>query len=586
MLYLAEVQKQKSGFMGAGKAEIKLLAFQRADQSWNPVPGDEMIPAEEANNLSSGALVLADVNANRQVQRIQEAGRPLVSILQNFSRHLEKSKRQEEEIEQWKQSLTYQSQELNRRNMEMEARLEQMQQMENDSKQLESKRQEVDGGRETVERLQVEIERNRQELEGAWEHLRGEQRRLAEQQTELQQTNVLDEVQARQIQELLDRLSSGVAPTEAVWEQLNFSLEMVATQQGILSRHWQQFEQQRSTAQQQQEEVDHKAEALQNSLDEWQLVQNSWEQASSDLKVQASTLSSKQEYARMLSLQVRNQEELYQQIYSLREPFDNASISQIVDLDALEKMPLDQLKQIVQDLQRDLKNASHFVNEQEEELKLQQQTIDELQAKLNQANDNDRMNLATELADEQDSYQFLNETLVGQRQNLREREAILSQHSSMMGRRQGVAQGNGQEDNKIDLKPILVQVEKQLQQQTQELQKLEQEIEQMIERLKQEQGMLDNQADEQEVKRQELQSLEQNLRSLQAATAECWGRVKLYQEMLQPCQDSLDGLQQKLEAIASTLEQEKQTGNYQLQTIDELRSSLLSVMPNTEFAVS
>ncbi len=579
MLYLAEVQKQKSGFMGAGKAEIKLLAFQRADQSWNPVPGDEMIPAEEANNLSSGALVLADVNANRQVQRIQEAGRPLVSILQNFSRHIEKSKRQEEEIEQWKQSLTYQSQELNRRNMEMEARLEQMQQMENDSKHLELKRQEVDGGRETVERLQAEIERNRRELEGAWEHLRGEQRRLAEQQTELQ-TKVLNEVQTRQIQELLDRLSSGFAPTEAVWEQLNFSSAMVATQQGILSQHWQQFEQQRSTAQQQQEEVDHKAEALQNSLDEWQLVQNSWEQASSDLKVQASMLSSKQEYARMLSLQVRNQEELYQQIYRLREPFDNASISQKVDLEALEKMPLEQLQQIVQDLQRDLKNASHFVNEQEEELKLQQQTIDELQAKLNQANDNDRANLATELADERDSYQFLNETLVGQRQNLREREAILSQHSSMMGRRQGVISDNGQEDNKIDLKPILIQIEKQRQQQTQELQRLEQEIEQMIEYLKQEQGMLNVQADEQEVKRQELQSLEQNLRSLRAATAECWGRVNLYQEILQPGQDSLDGLQQKLEAIASNLEQEKQTGNYQLQTIDELRSSLLSVIPN------
>jgi len=62
-------------------------------------------------------------------------------------------------------------------------------------------------------------------------------------------------------------------------------------------------------------------------------------------------------------------------------------------------MPLDQLEQIVQDLQRDLKNASHFVNEQEE-LKLQQQTIDELQAKLNQANDNDRMNLANGIADE------------------------------------------------------------------------------------------------------------------------------------------------------------------------------------------
>lgn len=167
MLYLAEVQKQKSGFMGAGKAEIKLLAFQRADQSWNPVSGDETIPAEEANNLTSGALVLADVNANRQVQRIQEAARPLVSILQNFSRHIEKSKRQEEEIEQWKQSLTYQSQELNRRNMELEARLEQLQQMENDFKQMEAKQQEIDTGSETIERLQKELERNRRELEGA-----------------------------------------------------------------------------------------------------------------------------------------------------------------------------------------------------------------------------------------------------------------------------------------------------------------------------------------------------------------------------------------------------------------------------------
>ncbi len=586
MLYLAEVQKQKSGFMGAGKAEIKLLAFQRADQSWNPVPGDEMIPAEEANNLGAGVLVLADVNANRQVQRIQEAGRPLVSILQNFSRHIEKSKRQEEEIEQWKQSLSYQSQELNRRNMEMEARLEQLQQVENDFKQMEAKRQEIDTAHETMERLRKEVERNRRELEGAWEHLRGEQRRLNEQQSELQQTTVLDEVQARQIQELLARLSSGVAPTEAVWEQLNFSFEMVSTQQGILDQHWQQFEEQRSTAQHQQEEVACQAEALQNSFSEWQQAQNSWEQASSQLMLRTSALSSKQEYARMLSLQVRNQEELYQQIYSLTEPFDNASITQKVDLETLEKMPLDQLQQVVQDLQRDLQNASRFVNEQEEELQLQQQTIDQLQAKLNQANDNDRMNLETQLVDERDSYQFLNETLVGQRQNLRERKAILSQHQVVMWRRQGVAPENAQEENKIDLKPILGQIEIQRQQQMQELQKLEQEIEQMRDRLKQEQGMINQQAHKQEMKQQELQSLEQNLLSLRTVAAEFWGRVNLYQEMLQPVQDSLDGLRQKLEAIAGTLDQVHQTGNYQLQTIEEMRSSLFSILPNPEFAAS
>lgn len=299
MLYLAEVQKQKSGFMGAGKAEIKLLAFQRPDQSWNPVPGEETIPAEEANNLNAGTLVLADLNANRQVQRIQEASRPLVGILQNFSRTLEKSKRQEEEIEQWKQSLTYQSQELNRRNMEMEARLEQLQQMESDFNQLEAQRQEIENGREKMARLQQEIERNRRELEGAWEHLRGEQRRLNEQETQLQHT-VLDQVQTQQIQELLARLSNGVAPTEAVWEQLNFALEMVATQQGILGEHWQQFEQQHEYAQQQQEEVDRQAEALQNSFSQWQQAQNSWQQAQAQLKGRTATLSSKQDYVSTL----------------------------------------------------------------------------------------------------------------------------------------------------------------------------------------------------------------------------------------------------------------------------------------------
>lgn len=581
MLYLAEVQKQKSGFMGAGKAEIKLLAFQRADQTWNPVPGDESIPAEEANNLNAGTLVLADLNSNRQVQRIQEAGRPLVSILQNFSRHLEKSKRQEEEIEQWKQSLTYQSQELNRRNMEMEARLEQLQEMESDFKQLEAQRQEIESGRERAEQLRQEIERNRRELEGAWEHLRGEQRLLLEHQNQSQHP-VLDEVQTQQIQELLNSLSSGIAPTEVIWEQLNASMSAIASGQDILSQHWQQYEQQHATTQQQQQEVDNQAEALQNSFSQWQQVQNSLEQASSQLQEQQRALSSKQESARLLSLQVRNAEELYEQIASLAEPFDPASMNEI-DVAALEKMPLEQLQQIVQDLQKDLQNASRFVNDQEEELKLQQQTIDELQAQLNQASDNDRPSLVAQLTDERDSYQFLNETLVGQRQNLRVRKEILHQHQVVMWQRQGITPDTP--EDQIDLKPILSLMEVQQQQQKAELQKLEQEIEILSDRLKQ-QEMISQQIHDQEQKRQELQNLEQDLLSLRVATAESWGRVNLYHEMLQPVQDSLDQLRQNLEAIAGTLEQVQQSSNYQLHSIEQLRDSLFSILPSREFVAS
>ncbi|NJL79522.1 MAG: hypothetical protein HC917_12955, partial [Richelia sp. SM2_1_7] len=180
MLYLAEVQKQKGGLLGGGaKTELKLLACQRKDQNWSTV-NEEVIAAEEASKLNDGALVLAELNATRQVQRLQEAGRPLVTILQNFSRQLEKFKVKEEEIDQWKESLTFQGQELSRREMDLEAREEQVQQIEQEAQQVDAKLQEVETSRQEIQRLQEEIERNRQELAGAWEHLRGEQRRLEE----------------------------------------------------------------------------------------------------------------------------------------------------------------------------------------------------------------------------------------------------------------------------------------------------------------------------------------------------------------------------------------------------------------------
>jgi hypothetical protein len=95
------------------------------------------------------------------------------------------------------------------------------------------------------------------------------------------------------------------------------------------------------------------------------------------------------------------------------------------------------------------------------------ETIEELQAKLQQAPEHERMNLEAELAEEQDRYQMLNETLVGQRLNLQEREEFLNQHQAVLQRRQG--NFNGQ-DQKINLEPILVQIEGHRQQQSEELQ--------------------------------------------------------------------------------------------------------------------
>lgn len=585
MLYLAEVQKQKGGLLsGSGKTELKLLACQRTDQNWNTV-SEEVIAAEEASKLNDGALVLVELNPNRQVQRIQEAGRPLVNILQNFSRQLEKFKLKEDEIDQWKQSLTFQAQELNRREMDMEVRSEQLHNMEDELQQLEQQKQEVDTSRQEIERLQTEVERNRLELEGAWEHLRGEQRRLEERLADFQQGTVLDEEQSRVMSELLDRLSSRVAPTETVREHLHLAFELVEKQQATLTPHWQKLEEQKTAIAQQQEEVELLSQTFSDRQNALQQAQNSLVQHTAQLQINTADLSSKQEYARIIKEQLRNAEELYQQIHSLSAS-GGVVIGQQADVEALKKMPLEELQKIVQNLQYKLEIDASFVHDQEQELIYKQEAIEELQNKLNHASDHDHINLELELTDEKDLYQMLNSSLVGQRRNMLQHQKFLKQHQAVLLRRQGHTVVDEEEGNKVNLEPILLQLETQRQEYSQEVQKLEREIDQIRSGIELNQGMIENQTHDLDEKRQELKAMEENLLSLRRTTAECCGRVNLYQEALQPIQDSLDGLRQKLQGIGESLEQFHETGKYQVQAIAQLRHTLQSLMPQPELLAS
>lgn len=572
MQYLAEVQIQK-GLLGS-KAQIKLLACQRGE-TWLAAK-DEVIDLadKDAATLKDGALVLAEV-ANNQVKGTpKEAGRPLVGILQNFSKLQDKFKAQEEEIEEWKQSLTFQAQELNRREMEMQARQEQLEQLEEEAEKIEQQRAEMDRVREEAERLKEEMTRNRQELEGAWEHLRGEQRRLEEWVAELKNASVLDEDQARNLQELLNRLAGAIAPTESVREGLINAVELLNTQQEFLQQHWQQLEQQRSHADQFQAEVDRIAQEIQDRWQTWYQAQEAVEQARSELKAQENILTFKQEYARNLSVTLRNTEDLHQQLQQLAEAAGHVTVN--VDFATLEQMPLEELQVLVSNLQRDLEKASGFVKDQEEELRLQLDTVRELEAKMKAANEYDRLALENELAGEQETYQFLNESLVGSRRNLRERETVLHLHEGLLRRRQGYAVEPGQEAP-INLAPALEQIETLKQRQSAELQKLEDEIAQMREAIAQAQSLIHSQTQEQEAKRNEIKDREQFLQTKRAEVAAFHSRVGLYQEMLQPLQDQLNGLKQKVEESTQALSQVQDASDRQLQTIAELRQSLLNL---------
>ncbi|MBD2666369.1 hypothetical protein B6N60_01610 [Richelia sinica FACHB-800] len=584
MLYLAEVQKQKGGLLsGGGKTELKLIACQRNDQNWTPV-SDEMIVAEEASKLNDGALVLVELSPNRQVQRIQEAGRPLVNILQNFSRQVEKFKVKEEEIDQWKQSLMIQVQELNRREMDMEARFEQVKQIEEDFHRLEEQKKEAEQAKSEMQRLRAEVERNRQDLEGAWEHLRGEQRRLEELARSSPQGEVLNDEQCHELRELLNHLSSGAVPTETLQANLNVAWELLEKQQGNLNQNWQQLDIQRHLATQKQEEVERMGQTLRDTQHLYQQLQSSLEQQNSDLQINTSLRSSKQDCIRIITEQLKAEEDLYQQLQCLANP--NKASNPQIDVEALEKISLEELQKIVHDLQENLGNHSSFVQDQEQELKYKQQTIDELKSKLQSASGDERTHLESELAEEQDLYQMLNETLVGQRRNLLERTRLLKQHQAILQRRSGQSETSDPGDSGVDLHPLLVQIENQKQQKTSELGKLEQEIKEIDGVIEKIQSLISSQSQELEVKKQEIAIIEENLVTMRISATEHSTKVNFYQEILQPIQDNLDSLQAQLQGLTESMLQIQELTNNQEQTINKIRQALQGLIQQPELLAS
>ncbi len=574
MLYLAEVFQRKGGIMGGSKSELKLLACQRTEQNWTAVTSEEVIAADEAARYSSGALLLVDLTASKQVQRVQEAGRPLVSILQNFSRLQEKFKTQEEEIEQWKQSLTYQSQELNRREMEMEARREQLEQLEDDFEQLEQQRQQLEGTRSEIDGLRGELERRQQELEGAWDHLRGEQRRLDERQTTMAGGAVLDEQKAAALQGILSNFSNAAPAMDHFHSQVQYASELVHYKQNVLDQHWQNLEQHRSSIDQQRHELGQRSHELQQGWQDWNNAQAALEQARADLKIQTAALQSKEEAAQMLRTQLEQFEHLQQQMNALSNG-ENSGIQ--VDVEALENMSVQELEALVNNLQSDFDKSSMFVRGQDEELELKQKEIRDLESKIAQAGEFDRISLESELTDEKDAYQFLHETLVGQQRNLQEKEDVLRQHQAVLARRQG--KPVSREDGTIDLSPILNQMGGFKQQQAEQLQQIETAIGQTRTAIEQSQHHLAEQTQSLDHRKSELHQWEASIKDQQVVFGEMQGKMKLYEEVLQPMQDSVGNLRKAIEEVVGQANQLRSSGEAQQSAVGQMHEMLNGMMP-------
>ncbi|MEM6450173.1 MAG: pilus motility taxis protein HmpF [Cyanobacteria bacterium P01_D01_bin.105] len=572
MLYLAETQR-KSGFIGNGKAEFKLLACQRSEHDWSAVPGDEVVAAPDDADYGADTLVLIELNSSRQVQRHQAAGRTLVNILQNFSGLSKKFKAQGEEIEQWKESLTYQSQALNRREMEIESRQDQVEQAEADLEQLEERQQAVEAQQSEVEALKEDLTRKNSELEGAWAHLNGEIQKFEERQAEAQ--GGLSDEQTCNIQNAIARLGEVTLSATTANGDLTAAFELVTHYQNEVAENQQRLAQKQS-------EVEAEKAALSDGQKTLSEAKQSLHEAESTLCTTQVTLQqqqalqeAKQAQNQLLTEQLENQSNLHQHLYKLLNAADKVKLSKKVDVTALEAMTVDDLQTLVAKLETDLNKMSGFVNDQEEELRLQQEDIDVIQAKIEGANEYDRLQLETEIEEEKDRHVMLNRTLVGQRRNLLEREEILEQHRAVLLRKQGLAaEGSA---GAAELEPLLDEIDalrarlgEQIQQVETESAQIQTEIEALKQTRQQQQEIV---ASHQQL----VSTAEENCFSHQITMGQAEGQVTLYETLLPIIEERLGGFYLKLEAVSQVLEQLQVAEASQQNAVQELQGLVNSL---------
>lgn len=532
VLYLAEVKKQTRTFLGLLKTDLKLLACQHSDQTWSSLPNEEILTLDEMEITGEGTLWTVQLASNRQLQGKPDIAAPeVVRQLQKLSRLSEKLKDQQEEIEQWKQSLTFQSQELSRREIEIDTK----------ESELENRAIELS-----------QFNRQQQEVNLAWERLDSERQQLLSLQEQFGNLLDLAPQETNKIQSLIHRLAIHPDGITAIATSLQTVVESAQQQQDIFNGHWQDLEKNRTKAEQLHQEIQQQGEILILRRQELDSVRSSLESSKIQLAVEQNVLINKQESLHRLSIEIQSTEELQKTLYRLAVGSGDTVVESKIDLSALEKIPLSELEEIIKKLQADLEKLVRFVNDQEEELTLQCQSVEELQIKLSQVNDYERIAIEEEVGEEQERKRMLDETLVGQRRNLKERQSILVQHLRILRRRQGMVDLEANYST-INLDPVIDQLDV-LQHETQaERQKMEADIQHIHRSLQQIQEMIHQLEQEQEIKTQDLQQDENDWNQLQRDVMQLETKIRAYEVTLQPLQNKLDAIYPSMAELSEWL---------------------------------
>jgi chromosome segregation ATPase len=328
------------------------------------------------------------------------------------------------------------------------------------------------------------------------------------------------------------------------WHQsLQSLVTVVENQQATLAHHWQTLDSEQQLAQEQQAMVEQQAQDLVQARQAWQQAQQSLSEQQLGLERLRQRLNSQAERADWLRSQQQPLDDLHQQLAALTAVGEglDPEIQEFLDL------PLEVLNAKTQELQDSLASLSHFVQEQDEELSLQQQTVDQLQIQLDQTGE---AGLADPLAFEQQRYQMLAETLVGQRQSLRERQLKLKKYQIILQHRQDPSRPRSLA---AGLPPILESLAAQRQHLHQQQQQLAVEMAQLQDRVAALEAAIADQLSAQASGETDLQQRQQALQQQRQQMDQRWARIQACRQLLQPLQEALEQLSQELEALRTGL---------------------------------
>ena len=578
MLYLAAIDK--GSFR---RATIQLLAKKVSERSWVAV-SEDAIPIEDSGKFNSGTLVLAEINSNQQVERMREASKEIVGALQGFSRILEQTKGQDDEIEQWKQSLTFQSQELNRREVELETREEELQQLAEEYQQYESALKSLEAQRTEVETLERNLNEQQQAMGEQRRQLNEQQQELSQRLEEINQSSAsssrLDEAATERLKALSHNISQTLQfDPEALSEEVQALKMQLGEKIKALDGSVAAVVPDKEHAQRNQQQLNTDFEQWVQNHREWLKLQTSIAASQGEVGTLEKVVAATDSRLNTVNEQLQKQEEALRFSRQLLERSD-VIVAEGVETSSAPQISPEELEAQLTSLRREYDQNSRLVEQQVTELTENHQKLEDLQSRLNGASADERFDIEMDIDYAKSACATLEESLAPQQRTLQKMQQQMAQKESLLSQLRGEP-GAVPTIPTVDIGPLLNQLESHRQFIAAEKQTLEQQLSEQRSSLEQQRSSLEQQQQQADSLKQQLDDDRHSLWQRCQEVSNSLGQTTVKEQQLNEVKTLLVELQSQVEPLESKSEESQRAVAESRQHAEELQAEIAELLSDT-----